>query len=198
MFDWVLGAISDWGYGGIFLLMLVEHLFPPIPSEVIMPLAGYLSATGEMNLWLVIFFGTAGSVLGTLCWYWVALAIGETRLRRLAARYGRLVTLSPSDIDTARDWFLRYGNMAVFFGRMIPAIRTLISVPAGFARMRFLPFLAYTTIGSTIWTAFLTLAGVVLESQYARLESYIDPVSKAVLVTVIVVYLYRVITWKPQ
>lgn len=198
MFDWVLGTINDWGYGGIFLLMLVEHLFPPIPSEVIMPLAGYLSATGEMNLWLVMGFGTAGSVLGTMVWYWVALAIGEVRLKRFAARYGRLLTLSPGDIDTARDWFLRYGNMAVFFGRMIPAIRTLISVPAGFARMPALPFLVYTTIGSVIWTAFLTLAGLVLESQYARLEAYIDPVSKAVLVAVIVVYVYRVIRWRPH
>lgn len=198
MFEWVLSTIDDWGYAGIFMLMLVEHLFPPIPSEVIMPLAGYLSASGQMNLALVILSGTAGSVLGTLVWYWVALSIGETRLKRFAARYGRVLTLSPSDIDKARAWFERYGAIVVFFGRMIPAIRTLISVPAGFARMRFLPFFLLTAVGSLIWTCFLTFAGLILESQYARLENYVDPVSKAVVLAVVLVYVYRLVTWKPH
>ena len=163
-----------------------------------MPLAGYLSASGEMNLGWVILSGTGGSVLGTLVWYWVAISIGEVRLKRFAARHGRLLTLSPADIDKAHAWFVKYGGQAVFFGRMIPAIRTLISVPAGFAGMAFLPFLLLTTIGSLIWTCFLTFSGLILESQYARLENYIDPVSKAVVLIVIVVYVYRVITWKPH
>lgn len=198
MFEWVLSIMDSWGYAGIFWLMLVEHLFPPIPSEVIMPLAGYLSAQGQMNMALVLASGTAGSVLGTLAWYWVAAAIGEIRLRRFASRHGRLLTLAPADIDTAQRWFTKYGAAAVFLGRMIPAIRTLISVPAGFSRMRFSTFLIYTTLGSLIWTAFLTCAGVILESNYALLEQYIDPVSKAVVVVVVLVYLYRVITWKPH
>ncbi len=198
MFDWVLSTIDHWGYGGIFLLMTVEHLFPPIPSEVIMPLAGYLAAQGKMNLMLVIAFGTAGSVLGTLFWYWVARAIGEERLKQLARRHGRLLTLSPGDIDAAHRWFDRYGRIAVFFGRMIPAIRTLISVPAGFARMRFSTFLIYTVLGSLIWTCFLTFAGLLLEAQYSRIEGYIDPISKAVVVIIVLAYIWRVIRWKPE
>lgn len=198
MFDWIVSTIDSWGYGGVFLLMLLEHVFPPIPSELIMPLAGYLSAKGDMDLWLTLLAGTAGSVAGTAVWYYAARAIGEVRLKRFASRYGRILTLSPSDIDTAHRWFTRYGSYAVFFGRMIPAIRTLISVPAGFARMPFGKFLLLTTIGSAIWTALLTLAGYVLESQYERVEGYIDPISKLVLVVLIVVYVYRVITWKPH
>lgn len=198
MFDWVLSVIDSWGYGGIFTLMLVEHLFPPIPSEIIMPLAGYLAAQGEMDMTLTLIAGTAGSVLGTLVWYWVAVAIGEARLRRIAARHGRLLTLAPSDIDYAQRWFAKYGGWAVFLGRMVPALRTLISAPAGFSRMRFSTFLLLTIIGSLLWTAFLTFAGVVLESNYAVLENFIDPVSKGVVVLVVVVYIYRVITWKPH
>lgn len=198
MFDWIVSTIDSWGYMGVFLLMLLEHVFPPIPSELIMPLAGYLSATGGMSLTLTLLAGTAGSVIGTALWYLAARAIGEPRLKHLARRYGRILTLSPSDIDTAHGWFIRHGSHAVFFGRMIPAIRTLISVPAGFARMPFGKFLLLTTLGSAIWTALLTLAGYVLESQYHRVEGYIDPLSKLVLVMLVAVYLYRVVTWKPH
>ncbi len=198
MFDWVISAIDDWGYTGVFVLMLDEHLFPPIPSEVIMSMSGFLVATGRMNIWLTLLAGTAGSVLGTLFWYYVARAIGEERLKRFAANYGRVLTLSPSDIDKAHRWFVKYGSYAVFFGRMVPAIRTLISVPAGFARMPFWTFLILTTLGSVIWTAVLTLAGYLLESQYSRVEAYLDPISKLVLLAIIVVYVYRVITWKPH
>ena len=198
MFDWIVSTIDSWGYVGVFLLMLLEHVFPPIPSELIMPLAGYLSATGGMSLTLTLLVGTAGSVTGTALWYFAARAIGETRLKHFARRYGRVLTLSPSDIDTAHGWFIRYGSYAVFFGRMIPAIRTLISVPAGFARMPFGSFLVLTTLGSAIWTALLTLAGYVLESQYHRVEGYIDPLSKLVLVVLVVVYLYRIAIWKPH
>lgn len=198
MFEWVVSTIDSWGYLGVFLLMVAEHLFPPIPSEVIMPLAGFLAAQGKLSLGLTILIGTLGSTLGTTAWYFIGMWIGEARIKRFAARHGRLMALSPSDIDTARSWFERHGAAAVFFGRMIPAIRTLISVPAGLARMPFGKFLVFTAAGSAIWTALLTFAGLLLHENYARVEGYVDPLSKLVIISVVVVYLYRVVTWKPH
>lgn len=198
MFDWVVSTIQSWGYLGVFMLMVAEHLFPPIPSEVIMPLAGFLAAQGTLSLGLTILIGTIGSTLGTTAWYFIGMWIGETRLKNFAARHGRLMALSPSDIDNARGWFEHHGAAAVFFGRMIPTIRTLISVPAGLARMPFGKFLAFTAVGSAIWTGLLTFAGLLLHENYTRVEAYVDPVSKLVVVAVVVAYLYRVITWKPH
>lgn len=198
MFEWVVSVIEGWGYPGVFLLMLAENLFPPIPSEVIMPLAGFLAGSGRMSLVLTMIVGTLGSVIGTLMWYYVGLWFGEERLKRFAARHGRWLTLSPGDIDAAHQWFVQHGAVAVFFGRMIPAIRTLISVPAGLARMPMWRFLTYTVAGSALWTGVLTFAGLALHENYARVADYVDPVSKLVVVTVVVIYLYRVITWKPH
>lgn len=198
MFDWVVSTIDSWGYLGVLALMVAENVFPPIPSEVIMPLAGYLAGSGRMSLTLTIVVGTLGSVLGTLMWYYIGLWFGEERLKRFAARHGRLLTLSPSDIDAAHGWFLRHGAMAVFFGRMIPAIRTLISVPAGLARMPMWQFLLYTTAGSALWTGVLTFAGLMLHENYALVADWVDPLSKLVVVVVVAVYLWRVIRWKPH
>ena len=198
MFDWVVSTIESWGYLGVFVLMVAENVFPPIPSEVIMPLAGFLAGGGKLSLGLTIVVGTLGSVLGTLMWYCIGLWFGEARLKRFAARHGRLLTLSPGDIEAAHDWFQRHGAMAVFFGRMIPAIRTLISVPAGLARMPLWKFLAYTTVGSALWTGILTFAGLLLHENYALVADWVDPLSKLVVVTVVAVYVWRVIRWKPH
>ena len=198
MFEWVVSVIEGWGYPGVFLLMLAENLFPPIPSEVIMPLAGFLVGQGKLNLGLTILAGTAGSVIGTSFWYFVGRAFGAERLKRWAARWGRVLTMSPGDIDGAVGWFENHGGAAVFFGRMLPAIRTLISVPAGLARMPMWKFLSYTVAGSALWTGVLTFAGLALHENYARVADYVDPVSKLVVVTVVVIYLYRVVTWKPH
>ena len=198
MFEWVLSVIESWGYPGIFFLMLAENVFPPIPSEVIMPLAGYLSASGQLSFWPTVLVGTLGSVLGTSLWYVVGAGIGAARLKRWAARHGRWLPLSPSDIDRAQAWFDRYGGLAVLTGRMAPVVRTLISVPAGVARMPWLRFLGYTALGSLLWTLLLTGAGLLLEANYHRVADVIDPLSTLVVVTVVVVYLYRVVTWTPR
>lgn len=198
MFDWVLTVIESWGYPGIFLLMLGENVFPPIPSEVIMPLTGYLCGTGALSLMPAVLAGTAGSVAGTSLWYLLGRRIGAAALKRWAARHGRLMTVSPSDIDAAQGWFDRHGGKAVLLGRMIPTIRTLISVPAGIARMSWGRFLVLTTLGSLAWTGLLTGAGYLLESQYDRVGNVLDPVSKLVVVVVVAVYLYRVATWRPH
>lgn len=198
MFDWVVSVISGWGYPGVFVLMLLENLFPPIPSEVIMPLAGYLVGEGGLALVPTILAGTLGSMLGTSLWYVIGAWIGAERLKRWAARRGRLLTLSPSDVSTAQAWFDRRGGLAVLIGRMIPAVRTLISVPAGIARMPLPRFLAFTLLGSALWTGLLTAAGLLLSANYARVADVIDPLSKLVVAAVVLVYLWRVVTWRPH
>ncbi len=198
MFHSIVDIVSQGGYLGIFLLMLAENVFPPIPSELIMPLAGFVAARGELNIILVILAGTAGSVVGALPWYYAGALFGKDRLKRLAARHGRWLTVSPGDIDKASDWFERHDAAAVFFGRLVPAVRTLISVPAGGVKMPMLPFLMYSTIGSLIWTCLLALTGYLLQSQYEVVQHYVDPVSKAVVYTVIAIYVYRFIRFKPH
>ena len=193
MFDKIVEIVSAFGYIGVFLLMLLENIFPPIPSELIMPLAGFVAARGDLNFIAVILVGTAGSVVGALPWYYAGAKLGQARMKRFAERWGHWLTLSPEDVDKASEWFDRHGKGAVFFGRLIPAVRTLISVPAGIAGMSMTKFLIYSTLGSLIWTALLALAGYLLESQYEKVSEYLNPVSTAIVVLMVLYYLYRLI-----
>nr|WP_252733861.1 DedA family protein [Paracoccus marinaquae] len=177
--------------------MLLENVFPPIPSELIMPLAGFNAARGEIALWLAIAAGAAGSMAGAYLWYLVGLAFGQDRLRRVVARHGRWLTMTPAQLDRAQRWFDRHGSAVVFFGRFIPTVRTLISVPAGIARMLLPRFLLYTALGSTIWCAALALAGYWLEDRYEEVSSWLHPVSNAIIFGLIALYLWRVIRWRP-
>ena len=198
MFDWITGTIDQLGYAGLVLLMFAENIFPPIPSELVMPLAGFLAAQGKLTGWGVVAAGTLGTVLGALPWYWAGRAFRARRLKRLAARHGRWLTLHPSDVDRAQAWFTRHGRMAVFWGRMVPGIRTLISVPVGIARMPMLPFLAWTAGGSLLWNLGLTAAGYLLESQYERVAGWVDPVSTVIVVALVAVYVWRVVTYRAE
>lgn len=193
MFDWITGLMGSAGHFGVFALMFGENVFPPIPSEVVMPLAGFLAAQGTLSLLLVILAGTAGSVLGAMFWYYVGVWIGADRIRAFAARHGRWLTISASEVDAATGWFRRYGWRAVFFGRMIPGVRTFVSVPAGVARMRLVPFLAFTALGSLLWTGLLALAGFLLESQYDRVQAWINPVSTIVIALAVGWYVFRLV-----
>ena len=196
MFDWITGIIDAIGSFGVGLLMFIENVFPPIPSELIMPLAGFNAATGAQNLWLVILFGSLGSIAGALLWYWIGAKIGMKRLRHLADRHGRWLTITPDELDRANGWFQRHGGAAVFIGRLIPTVRTFISVPAGVAKMPMGRFLAYTTLGTVIWTALLAFAGYALQSQYDLVAEWLNPVSTAVVAALVTVYVYRVATYK--
>lgn len=162
-----------------------ENVFPPIPSELIMPAAGFAAAMGKMNLVLVIIAGTLGSVLGALPLYYLGTIFDEKRLFSLAEKYGKYVLVKPSDVTNAQDWFHKYGKTVIFFGRMIPAIRSLISIPAGMARMPMLPFLVLTAIGSAIWTTILAYAGYILGANYEQVEAFIEPISKIVVIVVL-------------
>jgi membrane protein DedA with SNARE-associated domain len=198
MFDWITGLVQQTGYWGVFLLMLAENIFPPIPSELIMPLAGFTAARGELNIVYVLIAGTAGSLLGAIAWYYIGRALGLRRVRRLSERHGRWLTLTPDEVDQADRWFRRHGGKAVFFGRLVPAVRTLISVPAGVTRMPLPAFLAWTTVGTALWTALLAGAGYLLESQYERVADYVNPVSNVVFAVLALGYLYRLVTFRPE
>lgn len=192
MFDLITGLIEGAGVLGVALLMLLENVFPPIPSELIMPLAGYLAAEGRLDLVLVLAAGTAGSVAGALVWYELARLLGEARFLALIDRWGLWATLTRDDAERALDWFRRRGAWAVFLGRMVPAVRTLISVPAGLAGMGRLPFLAWTALGSLIWCSLLTAAGYLLRSGYRAVEHWLDPATTLVIVAVVAIWLFRV------
>lgn len=198
MFEWITRTIAELGYGGVVLLMFLENVFPPIPSELIMPLVGFEAAKGTFNLWLAIGAGVLGTLLGAFPWYWLGQAFGLERLRWLARRYGRVITLSEDDLDAALAWFQRYGGVAVLLCRLAPAVRTVISTPAGLARMNMAAFLAFTAVGTALWVGLLTYAGVVMQENFALIEDYVDPVSKLVVALVVAIYLYRVATFKPS
>lgn len=193
MFDWIVGIIAGSGYFGIFFLLILENIFPPIPSELIIPLAGYSAAQGHLNFFLVIMVATLGAVVGALPWYYLGKIFGLQRLKKMSQSYGRVVTLSPNDIDTAEGWFLKHGRAAVLFGRLIPAVRTLISIPAGIARMPLSTFLLYTTVGSVIWNTALVSLGYLLGNQHELVNVYLSPISDLVIVLIFIIYIYRVI-----
>ena len=198
MFDWVIKLVGDTGYAGIALLMLAENLFPPIPSELIMPLAGFTAARGELSFLGIVLAGTAGSLAGALFWYEVGRRVGIARLRHWAGRHGRWFTMSPDELDQAVAWFRRHAGPSVLMGRLVPAVRTLISVPAGVSGMQMPAFLAWTTIGTVLWTSFLAGLGYLLEGGYERVADWVNPVSNVVVAALVLVYLYRVVTFRPQ
>lgn len=198
MDDFVQSMMQNLGASGIALLMFLENIFPPIPSEVIMPLAGYKAATGEMSILTVIAAGSIGSLLGIVPWYYLGYFFGEKRIVWLAERYGRWITMTPEDVEAADGWFRRYGYWAVSLGRLVPTVRTLISVPAGLARMPFWLFFAVSAVGTVIWTAGLALAGFILGQNFRSIEGYVGPVSNAVVIAVVLIYVFRVITFKPR
>lgn len=198
MTEWIIQTITEFGYLGIFLVMLAESLFPPIPSELIIPFAGYAAAKGELNFFGVLAAATVGAVVGMLPWYFAGRLFGLERVRWLANRFGRLMAFNADEIDVAVGWFRRFGPVVVLFGRLIPLIRTLISVPAGLARMSLPVFLLASTAGALLWNTCLTLAGYLLHEHYELIEMVLDPLSYLVLALVVLLYLFRVITWTPS
>ena len=196
MFEWITTLIDRAGLLGLAALMFLENLVPPIPSEVIMPLAGFEAARGRLNFAGVVVAGAIGSIAGALFWYEVGRRVGCERLKAWVERHGRWLTISVEDVECSTRWFQRHGGWAVFLGRLAPGVRTFISVPAGVASMPPGPFLAWTSAGTVIWTTFLAGAGYLLESQYERVERWTDLAANAVLGLLVCTYAYRVATWR--
>lgn len=177
--------IAALGYPGITLVMFLENIFPPIPSEIVMPFAGFLVAdNGEMTFPGIVIAGTLGSVLGALVIYYVGVWADDLVIRRFIRRYGRYFTVSEQDLDRALSFFDRYGEAIVFFGRLIPIIRSLISLPAGMKRMPLRRFLLFTALGTSIWTALLSAAGVILKENWEDILTFIDTYQMITLVVV--------------
>ncbi|MBW4489699.1 MAG: DedA family protein [Trichocoleus desertorum ATA4-8-CV12] len=198
MAEWITNTMNSLGYVGIGLLMFLENLFPPIPSELIMPLAGFTVFQGKMQFFYAVLAGVVGTVLGALPWYYAGKLLGEERLKALADRYGKWLSISSKDIDRADDWFDRYNAKAVFFCRLVPGVRTLISLPAGISGMPMVPFLIYSTLGTTLWVSLLTYAGYALGQNYHLVDQYIGPLSKVVLCILIAAFIIWVVkkNWK--
>lgn len=198
MTSWIESLITHLGYAGIALLMFIENVFPPIPSEIIMPLAGYTAGRGHLNIWLVIAAGTVGTFFGALLWYYVGRWLDEDRMRSWTRRHGRWLTMTVRDLNRVDRWFDRSGQWAVLIGRVIPTIRTLISVPAGIFRMPLHTFCLFTFFGSLAWNAALALIGRSLGQNYEAVDTYLGPVSMTVLAVILLYYLYRLVTFRPQ
>jgi membrane protein DedA with SNARE-associated domain len=188
MVEWITNMMHSLGYWGIGMLMFLENLFPPIPSELIMPLAGFTVAQGKMNFGLAVLAGVVGTMLGALPWYYAGKLLSERRLRQLADKYGKWVALSGKDIDKANYWFNKHGAKAVFFCRLVPGVRTIISLPAGISGMAIVPFLIYSTAGTTLWILLLTSLGYFLGNNYSLVDDYLGPVSKLVFIGLILTF----------
>lgn len=188
MTEWITNTMNSLGYLGIGLLMFLENLFPPIPSELIMPLAGYTATLPNSQIQVIpaIVVGVIGTIVGAIPWYYAGLLLGQQRLQLLAARYGKWIGISGDDIDKSVTWFQKHGAKAVLFGRMVPGIRTLISIPAGIGKMPLIPFFVYSTIGTIGWVTLLTYAGYFLGKNYEIVEKYIDVITKVVVFGVLI------------
>ena len=195
MDEWLLKVIATAGYVGVAALMLLENIIPAIPSELILPFAGYLSARGELDLARVIASGSAGSAAGATVWYALGRAWGTAGMHRFVERHGRWLLLDLDDVTRAESWFRHHQRRATFFGRLVPGVRSLISVPAGVERMPAPQFLAYTTAGTVLWTTALTLAGYLLADAYEKTRDVIGPVGSilfgVLVLTLVVRYVRR-------
>lgn len=198
MNSWVMHLIEQSGYLGVGFLMFLETVFPPIPSEVVMPVAGVTAARGKLELSLVILSGSAGAMLGNLFWYFAARALGYDRLKPFVRKHGKWLTVNWREVQRAHDWMDRHGVAFVLLGRLVPTVRSLVSIPAGLLEMRFRTFFIASSLGTIAWTALLAGAGFRLRSDFEQVDQFVAPVSNAVLALIVIVYVWRLITHKPD
>jgi len=194
----ILDTIQRAGYLGIALLMALENIFPPIPSELIMGLGGIMVARGVMEFWPLLIVGTIGTTVGNYVWFWIGHRFGYERLEPFIARWGRWLTLDWEHVEQASRFFQRYGQWVVFFLRFSPFLRTMISLPAGLMHMQVGRFLIFTFLGSAIWNALLILGGQWLAPYIEEYESAMTWLIAGTVVLALVGYVWRVITWKPR
>lgn len=198
MTDLIVALIAWGGYLGIFLLMAIENIFPPIPSEVIMGLGGIAVAQGRMEMVPLLLWGTAGSVAGNYMWYAIGRHFGYLGLRPTAERHSRWLTVEWHDVERLHDFFQRHGQWVVFVFRFMPTFRTIVSLPAGMARMPRWRFLLWTAAGAAVWDSILAGAGYYLGTNFRELDRFVGPAAIGIMAVIALVYLWRVITWKPR
>ena len=185
---------SSIAYLTICLAMFLENIIPPIPSEIIMPLGGYYVHLDKLNPFILVFWGLIGTIGGSIPWYYLGKLVNEERLSKFLDKRGKYIGISSNDLAKSKRWFDKYGVSLVFWGRLVPGIRTLISVPAGMELMPFKKFLVWTTLGSLIWVTLLTYAGYIFGEKYPIIENYLDQIKyfiKPVLIFIIFYYLIK-------
>jgi membrane protein DedA with SNARE-associated domain len=189
--EWATGLMETLGAPGAGLAVALENLFPPLPSEVILPLAGFTVSKGELVLWQVLLWTTVGSVVGALALYGLGALLGRERMHALVAKVPLVKT---EDVRKTEDWFADHGRKTVFFGRMIPIFRSLISIPAGVERMPLLTFVVLTAMGSFLWNTLLVMGGYLLGEQWSLVETYVGVITYVVIG--LVVLAIAVFVWK--
>jgi len=184
---------STIAYLTICFAMFLENIIPPIPSEIIMPLGGFFVYQQKLNFYILVLWGLLGTILGSLPWYYLGRLVNEKRLANFLDKRGKYLGISSNDLNKSKKWFDRYGVTLVFWGRLVPGIRTLISVPAGVELMPLKKFLIWTTLGSLIWVALLTYAGYLFGENYSIIENYIDQIKYVVKPFLLIIFLYLLI-----
>jgi membrane protein DedA with SNARE-associated domain len=169
---WITSVLESTGYVGLVILIALENVFPPLPSEVILPLTGFLVEQNKLTFIGALIASTAGSVLGALILYFLSAKLGEKRVYNLADKYGKFLGLSKEDIQKSIKWFHRHGGKLVFFGRVVPTIRSVVSIPAGLSGMDIKKFILYTTLGSAIWNGVLIGIGLALGERWQEIQKY--------------------------
>lgn len=199
MENWIIEVMNTYGYIGIFLLIALENIFPPIPSEVILTFGGFMTTTTNLSVFWVIIVSTIGSVAGAIILYGIGVLLNVDRLERIVDKWGHILRITSKDIKKADDWFHRFGVWTIFFGRLVPLIRSLISIPAGMSRMNMGIFLLFTTIGTLIWNTILVSVGAAVGASWSDIVGYMDIYSNVVyvmLAVLIVLFLVVYIKYK--
>lgn len=177
MQDWIVNMINQFGYVGIALLIAIENIFPPIPSEVVLTFGGFMTTRSDMNIWLVSLSATLGSVTGAVVLFYIGKLIPAPRLARAADRWGRILRIKTRDLIKAKLWFDRRGSLTVFICRFIPVVRSLISIPAGMAHMKIGKFLLYTTLGTAVWNMVWVYLGALAGENWESILNYLNTYS---------------------
>ncbi|NNP72421.1 alkaline phosphatase [Acinetobacter defluvii] len=192
MTEWIISIMEQLGYFGIALLMFLDNVFPPIPSEIIMPSAGLAASQGKLVLTGVVIAGSFGSLIAAALLYWIGHKISQKVLFEWVEHYGKYLFLKSADVEKSLDWFEKYGHRIVFFGRMIPAVRSLISIPAGMSEMPFWKFMLYSGLGTIIWTTFLACVGFYFGENQALMHQIFSRVSYIIIAIVVIIVLWIV------
>ncbi len=194
MQEFIISMMNQFGYIGVFLLIAIENIFPPIPSEVILLFGGFMTTYSKLNIVLMIIFATLGSIIGAIVLYYIGKILNKDRLKKIiSGKIGKILRLKNSDIDKADQWFDTKGNKTVFFCRFIPIVRSLISIPAGMSEMPMGKFLLYTTVGSLIWNTVLIILGAIVGENWTSILNIFDTYSHMVailLILIFVVFIY--------
>jgi len=199
MFEWIEGIVLSGGLWGLLFLAFIENVFPPIPSELIMPFGGHLAKQGKMSFMGAVLAGSVGATLGCLPLYYAGKSLGEKRIREFFKNYGFWIGMDEKDFDKSRSWFNRHQETSVFLCRIVPGVRSFIALPAGISKMSVVKFSIYTFAGSFIWTLLLVTAGYLLGDSFKAVDKFLGPVSKIVVGAFVVYFVYRGFTkWKER